>query len=144
MSVCLCTHIRSFLTTSSSFFFFCCTCLIWKFPGQGLNLSCSCDLCHSCGTCRSLTQFAGQGIEPHWILSLLCHSGNSYFFFFNNKNKAYPYCYTAYRVLAVVLRGMYYCLFDFSNNPYWIVTCSKMHICASKIWAHLWPENLSA
>ena len=28
-------------------FFYVCTHGMWKFPGQGLNLSSSCDLCHS-------------------------------------------------------------------------------------------------
>ena len=36
-------------------FFFGCTYSIWKFPGQGLNLSCSCKLCHSRGDVRSST-----------------------------------------------------------------------------------------
>ena len=31
------------------------TCGIWKFPGQGLNPSCSCDLCCSCSNARSFT-----------------------------------------------------------------------------------------
>ena len=39
-------------------FFYCLTCGIWKFPGQGLNLS------HSCSNTRSLTHCAVQGIEP--------------------------------------------------------------------------------
>ena len=30
------------------FLFYGCTCGVWKFPGQGLNPSHSCDLCHSC------------------------------------------------------------------------------------------------
>ena len=67
-----------------------CTHGVCKFPGQGLNLSCSWDLCHSCGNARSLTHCAGRGIEPviHQppkplqrqcrILNPLCHSGNSY------------------------------------------------------------------
>ena len=29
------------------FLFFSHTCSLWKFPGQALNLSCSCSLCHS-------------------------------------------------------------------------------------------------
>ena len=40
--------------------FFSCTCDIWKFSGQGLNLSCSCDLCHSCSNTRSLTTVPQQ------------------------------------------------------------------------------------
>ena len=69
--------------------FFGCTCSIWKFPIQGLNTSCSCDLRHSRGNARSLTHCTRLGIEPvpqqqpellqkqHWILNLLCHSRNS-------------------------------------------------------------------
>ena len=41
------------------FFFFGCPCGIWQFPGQGLNLSCDCDPCQSCGNTRSLTHSAG-------------------------------------------------------------------------------------
>ena len=42
----------------------------WKFPGQGLNLSRSCDLCHrcslahSCDHARSLTHCATVGTPP--------------------------------------------------------------------------------
>ena len=36
-------------------------CAIQKFLGQGLNLSHSCDLCHSCGNARSLTHCATAG-----------------------------------------------------------------------------------
>ena len=35
-----------------------------EFPGQGSDLSCSCDLCHSCSNMGSLTYCAGPGIEP--------------------------------------------------------------------------------
>ena len=35
--------------------FFCCTHNMWKFPGQGLNLRCICNPCHSCGNAGSLT-----------------------------------------------------------------------------------------
>ena len=31
-----------------------CTRGLWKFPGQGLNPSSSCDLCHQCDNIRSL------------------------------------------------------------------------------------------
>ena len=37
------------------FIFSPCTWALWKFPDQGSNLSCSCDLRHSCGNARSLT-----------------------------------------------------------------------------------------
>ena len=65
------------------FFFFSHAHGIWKFPGQGSNLSCSCHLRHSHNTTRSLTHSAGPGIEQGpWqrqcqILSLLRHSRNS-------------------------------------------------------------------
>ena len=35
---------------------------IWKFPGQGSNLSHSCSLCHSCGNTGSLAHCAVLGI----------------------------------------------------------------------------------
>ena len=56
---------------------------IWKFVGQGSNLSHSCDLCHSCGNAGLLAHCTGWGIEPAllqrqpWILNLLHHNGNS-------------------------------------------------------------------
>ena len=57
--------IRSYLFIFYLFFlFFSCTCGIWKFPGQGLNLNCSCDLHQSCSNTRSLTYHARPGIEP--------------------------------------------------------------------------------
>ena len=65
------------------FFFFSCTCSIWMFPGQGSNLSCSCDICHSCNNTRSLTHRTGSGTESMLlqrqcrILNLLCYIGNS-------------------------------------------------------------------
>ena len=37
---------------------------IWKFLGQGLNLSPSCNVCHSCGKAGSLTHCDGGRIEP--------------------------------------------------------------------------------
>ena len=42
-----------------SFLFFGRTCSIWKFPGQGLNLSCSCDL-----YLDPLTHCARREIKP--------------------------------------------------------------------------------
>ena len=39
-------------------FIFCCTCSMWKFLSQILNLSCSSDLCNSCGNIRSLIHCA--------------------------------------------------------------------------------------
>ena len=59
----------------------------WKFLGQGLNLSYSCDLYHSCGNPGSFNPLRrGQGWNLHlhsdlscysWILNLLHHSRNS-------------------------------------------------------------------
>ena len=67
---------------------FCCghICSIWKFPGQELNPSCSCDLHHSCSHTGSLTHCTRLGIEPvplqqlellQWLLNLLYHFENS-------------------------------------------------------------------
>ena len=73
------------------YYFFDCTHDIWKFQGQGSNLSCNFDLHHSCGNAESLTHSAGLGIEPMpqqrlqpqqrqcQILNWLHHSGNSNF-----------------------------------------------------------------
>ena len=42
--------------------FFCgCTCGKWKFPGQGLNLSCNCNLHHSCGNAGSCNLLCQAG-----------------------------------------------------------------------------------
>ena len=42
---------------------------IWKFPGQGSNLSQSCDLCHSSGNGTSLTHYATAGPPKRlWFL----------------------------------------------------------------------------
>ena len=48
---------------------------MWKFLGQGSNLSHSCDLRHSCGNAGSLTHCTGPGIKPAllqgqcWVLN---------------------------------------------------------------------------
>ena len=68
------------------FFFFAHPLEKWEFLGQGLKLSCSCNLHHSCGNAGSLSYCAGQGLNPHLcdnlsscsqVLTPLCHSGNS-------------------------------------------------------------------
>ena len=41
-----------------------CGCSLWKFPGQGLNLSCSGNLHHSFSNTGSLTHCTRPGIEP--------------------------------------------------------------------------------
>ena len=48
-----------------------CTHSMWKFPGQGLNLSFSCDLRHSCGTARSLIHCTKAGTPVVKILIIL-------------------------------------------------------------------------
>ena len=45
-------------------YFFGHTCSIWTFPGQGSNLSHSCNLRHSCGNAGSLIHGPGPGTEP--------------------------------------------------------------------------------
>ena len=77
------------------FSFFSHTCSTWKFPGQELNPSCSCDLRHSCSNTRSLTHCAGLGIikpaptETIWIINSLYHSENSNMYFQNIFYKYY-------------------------------------------------------
>ena len=62
------------------------TCCIQKFPGQGWNMSCSCDLHHSCDRIRSLTHCTRPGIKPapqqqpkppQRQCCIPCHIGNS-------------------------------------------------------------------
>ena len=50
------------------FFFFDHTLSIWKFPGQGLNLSLSCSLCHSFGNTGSLTYCTTAGTPNFYFL----------------------------------------------------------------------------
>ena len=54
---------------------------IWKFLGQGLNLSCNCDLRWilqptASGQGSNLNLYSDLGYCS-WILNPLCHSGNS-------------------------------------------------------------------
>ena len=44
---------------------------IWKFLGQGLNLSHSVKLCHSCGNAGSLTHCAAVGTPKAEILKTM-------------------------------------------------------------------------
>ena len=66
---------------------------MWKFPSQGMNLSCNHDLCHSCSNPRSLTHWARPVIEPllpqrqRWILNPLHHSRSSGCLFLRAENK---------------------------------------------------------
>ena len=72
------------------FFFLGYTNDIWKFSGQGSNLSRSWDLHHSYGNVGSLTHCTGPGIKPmslqrhRQILNLLCHSRNSQNMYFKS------------------------------------------------------------
>ena len=52
----LCTHIFFFSFSTAH--------MTWKFPGQGLNLSWSCHLHHSCSNPGSLTHCTRLGIKP--------------------------------------------------------------------------------
>ena len=62
---------------------------VWKFPDQWWNLSCSCDLCHSCGNKGSLTHCARPGSNTcchRDNVQSLTHyttAGTPDFFFFN-------------------------------------------------------------
>ena len=49
-------------------FFYGCTLGICKFPGQGWNQSCRCNLCHSCSDARSLTHCTtvGTPLRTFW------------------------------------------------------------------------------
>ena len=70
------------------FFFLDCTCSIWKLAGQGLNLSHSFEVHHSCCNTGFLTHYTRLGIWPKLlqrqrrILNLLRHSWNSLSFVF--------------------------------------------------------------
>ena len=58
------------------FFFFCCDHGTWKFLGQGLNLS------HSCDNAGSLTYWGlntGDSSHCSWVHNPLCHSRNASF-----------------------------------------------------------------
>ena len=79
------------------YFFYSCTCSIWKLPGEGVNWSCSCRLCHSngntgsnhiCNLCHSLrsrflTHWERSWIKLVssqilcWVLNPLSHNWNS-------------------------------------------------------------------
>ena len=76
------------------FSFYSCIWSIWKFPGQGLNQSCSCRPTPQPQQCRirvlsetyataygkagSLTHWAGPSSWRHRILNPLSHNGNSH------------------------------------------------------------------
>ena len=66
-----------------SFLLFFFGCPVTRFPGQGSDLICGCDLCHSCSNGGSLAHSAGgQGLNlhpstPEMLLIPLHHSRNS-------------------------------------------------------------------
>ena len=49
---------------------------MWKFPGQGLNLSHSCNLCHSCDNAGSFIPQSQLGIAACWSLRQACNFQN--------------------------------------------------------------------
>ena len=62
-------HIREYTKTIESYTFFKKNFYghshsIWKFPVQRLNLSHSCELCHSCCNTRSFNPLLPAGMEP--------------------------------------------------------------------------------
>lgn len=66
---CVGTSLMHMSNVETKLSFFCfvlngCTCCTWKFPGQRLNPSCSCDLCHRCGNARSFDPCSRPGMEP--------------------------------------------------------------------------------
>ena len=59
--------LESFAITGSksqSFFFFLAALRHMEFPGQGSDLSCSCNLSSICGNAKSVTHYARLGIKP--------------------------------------------------------------------------------
>lgn len=48
--------------------------------------------------------------------------------FFDNRNKDCLYYYTAYHILAIVLRDIHYYLFDFHNNPIELLLAQKYSV----------------
>ena len=73
------------------FFFFLsgCICSIWKFPGQGMNLCCSCDLCHSCSNATSLICYATRELSRLSFLFLEDNLWYTNFFYFKEVQFVY-------------------------------------------------------
>ena len=102
-------------------FFFPCTRSIWKLPGQGLNLSHSCDLRHSCGNAGSFNPLhCAWDRTPHLhsdlscynqILNPLCHSRNSSICIFIITDLK---SLTAHAIISVILGPLL--LTDFSSG----------------------------
>ena len=79
--------LSKFLISLSFFFSFLdCPHGIWKFLGQGSNLSWSCDLCHSRSNAGSLTTAPGWGSR---CFLFVCFVGLFYFLLFRAPPMAY-------------------------------------------------------
>ena len=65
--VCLFFSLEDFPLSVFFFFFFGHTFSIWKFLGQGWNMSRSCNLDHSCSNAGSLTHWASAGTPPLFV-----------------------------------------------------------------------------
>jgi len=88
---------------------------ILKFPGQGLNLSYSCSLCHGCSSPGFLTHCAGPGIEPPAV-RLLTHcatAGTPLFLFLIVKN---VYCIHFYNMIF----NFVVCIYMEESNKYFL------------------------
>ena len=137
----------------SSYFFFSCTHGIWKFPGQGLNWSCSCQpipqpkqhgiwdtsvtYTTAHGDAESLTHWMRPGIEPISSGSLLLsHNGDSPHTYFTPRN-LYTICmqyhailYTTWEQLFLKIqrtgnRHMYEIYMTIKMMIFWITTQLK-------------------
>ena len=88
-----------------------------EFLGQGLNQSCSCDLCHSCSNTRSLTHFPASGITrlpPQREAGSLTHcaiAGTPVFAFFNGRKESKEH---------YLVRSENYKKFRFQELPLWL------------------------
>uniref|UniRef100_A0A8D1CN13 Uncharacterized protein n=1 Tax=Sus scrofa TaxID=9823 RepID=A0A8D1CN13_PIG len=85
--------IFSFFSFLSLFFFNGCTHSIWKYPGQELNPSCSCNLHCSCGNTRTLTHCTRPGFETLPPQPPEPLQSDSFFFFFCLFFRATPVAY---------------------------------------------------
>ena len=126
------------------FFFFPygCSYGIWKFPGQGLNLSHSCKLYHRCSNTRSFNPLCrAPGSNPclcsDWscwiqIPNLLHHSrncNNSVFY------KKYHQMYNSEQYKSFLVNPKTKLMSHSHRCVYWNAQCEKP-------WEHLWPKKL--
>ena len=116
------THLRLNLICLVGVFCFCFVfsfyshiCSIWKFPGQGLNQSCICDLCLS--------------LCPHWVLHSL--------------SKASDQTHRQWRVLNLLIWWVFCFLFFFifkSYNCTTVITTQFYNISISNLQVPLSPQ----